>query len=79
MKKLILIYQAYRMRFLIAGFALGVIGLFGAGFMKGISYQKGQEKNASQKGIENHAEIEAEIMVLPDADLDKRLSKWMRD
>lgn len=79
MKKLKLIYKTYRMRFLIAGYALAVIGLFGAGFMKGQEYQKDKSEKAATKGVENHAEIEAEIMVLPDTDLDKRLSKWMRD
>lgn len=37
------------------------------------------ELKTFKKGIENHDRIEKEVKRLPDAELDRRLDKWMRD
>ena len=53
------------------------------GYNRGAKYQMAvvvaESVNAADEGRNSHEEIERENMLYTDAELDKHLSKWMRD
>lgn len=63
--------------------ALLCVIIYSIGHIKGTSSceikNAKTETAAVQKGVEDHGKIEAKIMSLSDADLDGRISIWMRD
>lgn len=67
-------------KFALLGVALaGVLGSYVVVFNAGISHEKSKSLKSDSKAVKAHAQIERKIMALPDADLDRRLSEWMRD
>lgn len=52
---------------------------FGYGYFKGHNNAVAQTAQTALKGIKKHEKVSRKVMQLPDHDLDKRLSKWMRD
>lgn len=60
-----------------------LVGIFAVGYIKGdssceVKHAKGVSV-AIQKGVEKHEKIKKQVMALPDADLNKRLLKWLRE
>lgn len=74
------LWTAYRARILI-GMAIvaAVLLVYHSGVESGKRKCSDAQAVAIQKDIKTHGKIEHEVAQLPDSDLDKRLSRWMRD
>lgn len=77
-------WLTYKIKILIGVFvALLTLGAFAYTYSNG--YNAAQEQCViskaalAEKGTKDHAEIEREVMQLPDPDLQRRYSRWLRD
>lgn len=60
--------------------AIGAIfAAYIAGRNKGSKNERDRQAQASAEALQRRSEINADVAKVPDADLDKRLGKWMRD
>ena len=68
---------------MVAGLFLAVIGSYFYGYNQGAKNQRAvfvaEAVKKAEEGLDTHAEIEKEIMLSSDDELDKRISRWLRD
>lgn len=77
-------YTSYRLRLIIAAVAsVALIGAYHAVKEIGASEERNSlataEVAATKKGVQDGANIDQSVISLPDADLDRRYNKWLRD
>lgn len=61
------------------GGLLAIVGVLATVRHAGVVAEQNKQTKAAIKGVKVHDEIEKKVMGLRDSELDKRLSKWMRD
>lgn len=77
-------YASYKL-YLIASVlvVVSLIGTYHAGKAVGAAEERGATATAqvaaTTKGVQDGASIDQSVITLPDADLDRRYDKWLRD
>jgi Flp pilus assembly protein TadG len=77
-------YASYKLRLIAAVLVtISLIGAYHAGKAVGAAEEQGSlataQVAATKKGVQDGANIDQGVIALPDADLDRRYNKWLRD
>lgn len=77
-------YASYKLRLTVSVLAVvALIGAYHTGKSVGAAEERGRiataEVAATKKGVQDGANIDQSVITLPDADLNRRYNKWLRD